>query len=113
MYAAVQRGGELLWGEGIGTTDLADPPARRRTPGPEDQFLVASNTKTFTAVMVMQLRDAGRLDLDDPIARHVPEVTHPVTVRQGLSHLSGLQREPVGDIWVSLERPTTTELLAG
>jgi CubicO group peptidase (beta-lactamase class C family) len=113
MYAAVQRGGELLWGEGIGTTDLADPPASRRTPGPEDQFLIASNTKTFTAVMVMQLRDAGRLDLDDPIARHVPEVTHPVTVRQGLSHLSGLQREPVGDIWVSLERPTTAELLAG
>jgi len=113
MYAAVQRRGEVLWGDGIGTADLAAAPAQRRTPGPDDQFLVASNTKTFTAVMVMQLRDEGRLDLDDPIARHVPEVTHPVTVRQGLSHVSGLQREPVGDIWVTLERPTTAELLGG
>ena len=76
----MQRGGELVWGDGIGIADLVD----RRPPGADDQFLVASNTKTFTAVMVMQLRDAGRLSLDDPIAAHVPEVTHPVTVRQGL-----------------------------
>jgi len=109
LFAGVQRDGQLVWGEGIGTTDVSD----RRTPGPDDQFLVASNTKTFTAVMVMQLRDAGRLSLDDPIAAHVPEVTHPVTVRQGLSHLSGLQREPVGDIWETLARPDTAELLSG
>lgn len=109
LFAGVQREGELVWGDGIGVADLADP----RTPGPDDQFLVASNTKTFTAVMVMQLRDAGRLSLDDPIAKHVPQVTHPVTVRQGLSHLSGLQREPVGDIWETLARPDTAELLAG
>lgn len=113
LYAAVQRGGSLLWGEGIGSVDLGVEPTRRRTPGPEDQFLVASNTKTFTAVMVMQLRDEGRLDLDDPVSRHVPEVTHAVTVRQGLSHLSGLQREPIGDIWETFDRPTSAELLAG
>ena len=109
LFAGVQRDGRLVWGQGIGTTDVDD----RRTPGPDDQFLVASNTKTFTAVMVMQLRDAGRLSLDDPIAAHVPEVPHPVTVRQGLSHLSGLQREPVGDIWETLARPDAAELLSG
>ena len=105
----MQREGELVWGDGIGVADLGD----RRTPGADDQFLVASNTKTFTAVMVMQLRDAGRLSLDDPIAAHVGEVTHPVTIRQGLSHLSGLQREPIGDIWETLARPDAAELLAG
>ena len=109
LFAGVQRDGRLVWGEGVGTTDVGE----RRTPGPDDQFLVASNTKTFTAVMVMQLRDAGRLSLDDPIGTHVPEVTHPVTVRQGLSHLSGLQREPVGDIWETLARPDVEELLSG
>ncbi len=109
LYAAVQRGGELVWGDGVGSAAVDD----RRTPGPDDQFLVASNTKTFTAVMVMQLRDAGRLSLDDPIRTHLPEVTHPVTVRQGLSHLSGLQREPVGDIWETLAEPTTEELMSG
>ncbi|MGZ5400595.1 MAG: serine hydrolase domain-containing protein [Nocardioides sp.] len=109
LFVGVQRGGRLVWGEGVGTADVGD----RRTPGPDDQFLVASNTKTFTAVMVMQLRDEGRLSLDDPLVVHLPEVTHPVTVRQGLSHLSGLQREPVGDIWESFARPDAAELLSG
>lgn len=111
LYAGVQRGGELVWGTGVGLADLDDP--ARGAPGLDEQFLVASNTKTFTAVMVMQLRDAGRLDLDDPLSRHLPEVTHPVTVRQALAHLSGLQREPLGDVWETLERPTSEQLLAG
>lgn len=109
LVAAVHRRGELLWGDGFGVAALdAD-----RAPGLDDQFLVASNTKTFTAVMIMQLRDEGRLRLDDRISDHLPEVTHPVTVRQGLGHVSGLQREPVGDVWETLARPDTAELLAG
>ena len=108
-YAGVQRAGELVWGDGIGrrATDDEVP------PGPDDQFLVASNTKTFTAVMVMHLRHVGRLDLGDRVGDHLPEVTHPLTVRQGLAHVSGMQREPVGDIWETLVQPTTEELLSG
>jgi len=109
LYAGVQRGGELVWGDGIGRRTVDTEEA----PGPDDQFLVASNSKTFTAVMVMQLRDEGRLDLGDRIADHLPEVTHPVTVRQALAHVSGMQREPVGDVWETLEQPTTEELLSG
>jgi CubicO group peptidase (beta-lactamase class C family) len=109
MYAAVHRGGAVLWGDGIGVADVG----AERPPGPDDQFLVASNTKTFTAVMVLQLRDEGRLDLDDPISDHVADVTHGTTVRQGLAHVSGLQREPVGDVWETLEQPTSDELLVG
>ena len=109
LYAGVQRGGELLWGDGIGRRAVeADV-----SPGPDDQFLVASNTKTFTAVMVMQLRDEGRLDLGDRVGDHLAEVTHPLTIRQGLAHVSGMQREPVGDIWETLVQPTTEELLSG
>ena len=109
LYAAVHRRGELLWGDGIGVAEVGGD----RPPEPDDQFLVASNTKTFTAVMVMQLRDEGRLSLDDRISDHLPEVTHPATVRQGLAHVSGLQREPVGDVWETLARPDTAELLRG
>ena len=109
LYAGVQRRGELVWGDGIGRRAVESAEA----PGPDDQFLVASNSKTFTAVMVMQLRDEGRLDLGDRVADHVSEVTHPLTVRQGLAHVSGMQREPVGDVWDSLVHPTTEELLAG
>jgi len=109
LFAGVQRHGELVWGDGVGQVALG----AERPPGPDDQFLVASNTKTFTAVMVMQLRDEGRLDLDDRIADHLSEVSHPLTVRQGLAHVSGMQREPLGDVWETLEQPTREQLLSG
>ena len=106
LYAAVCRGGGLAWGDGIGVADLDGDHA----PGPDDQFLVGSNTKTFIAVMVMQLRDEGRLALDDLLGDHVPEVSHPITVRQCLAHVSGMAREPLGDVWETLEQPDAKEL---
>ena len=106
LYAAVCRGGGLAWGDGIGVADLDGD----RAPGPDDQFLVGSNTKTFIAVMVMQLRDEGRLALDDLLGDHVPEVSHPITVRQCLAHVSGMAREPLGDVWETLEQPDAKEL---
>jgi CubicO group peptidase (beta-lactamase class C family) len=106
LYAAVCRGGRHLWGEGIGRADVGG----EQPPGPDDQFLIASNTKTFVAVMVMQLRDEGRLSLDDLLGDHVPEVSHPITIRQCLAHVSGMAREPLGDVWETLENPSAKEL---
>jgi len=106
LYAAVCHGGGLAWGDGIGVADLDGD----RAPGSDDQFLVGSNTKTFIAVMVMQLRDEGRLALDDLLSDHVPEVSHPITVRQCLAHVSGMAREPLGDVWETLEQPDAKEL---
>ena len=106
LFAGVARGGSLIWGEGVGLADLAE----QRLPSADDQFLVASNTKTFIAVMVMQLRDEGRLSLDDLLGDHVPEVSHPLTIRQCLAHVSGMAREPLGDVWETLENPTAKEL---
>lgn len=109
LAAAVARAGDLLWFAGIGTTRVGSP----ETPGPDDQYLVGSNTKTFTAVMLMQLRDEGRLALDDLLADHLPDVGHPVTVRQALAHVSGMQREPLGDVWDTLEQPDAASLVRG
>jgi CubicO group peptidase (beta-lactamase class C family) len=109
LYAAVQRGGGLVWGEGVGRREVSS----QEPPSADDQFLIASNTKTFTAVMLMQLRDEGRVSLDDRVGDHLPEVPHPLTVRQGLAHVSGLQREPVGDVWATLVQPDTDELMRG
>ena len=109
LVAAVSRGGELLWFAGIGATKVGS----RETPGPDDQYLIASNTKTFTAVMVMQLRDEGRLSLDDLLGDHLPDVPHAVTVRQALAHVSGMQREPLGDVWDTLDQPDATSLMRG
>ena len=111
LYAGVVRGGGFVWQEGIGAADVSVP---RIAPTAEDQFMVASNTKTFTAVQVMQLRDEGKLSLDDTLDQHIPEVTQPgVTIRQALAHSSGMQREPVGDVWETLRNPDRDELVAG
>ncbi|WP_375491579.1 serine hydrolase domain-containing protein [uncultured Jatrophihabitans sp.] len=111
LYAGVLRGGEIAWGLGVGAADVDDLDT---APGPDDQFLIASNSKTFTAVLVLQLRDEGRLALDDPLDKHLPSVTHPgVTIRSLLSHVSGMQREPVGDVWDTLVNPDRDELLDG
>ncbi len=107
VHASVVRNGDLLWECGIGTADVgADRPPTR-----DDQFLVASNTKTFVATMILQLRDEGRLSLDDRVADHLPELGQQLTVRDALSHVTGLQREPVGDVWVTLRHPDEETLL--
>ncbi|HET7350302.1 MAG TPA: serine hydrolase domain-containing protein [Marmoricola sp.] len=91
IVAGVLRGGELVWtgaaGEGPG-----DPDVR--------QYRIGSITKTFVAVAVLRLRDAGLLDLDDPLGRFVPDAGYASsTLRAMLSHTSGMQSEPVGPWW--------------
>lgn len=107
IVAAVVRGREALWHTGLGTAEVGT----ERPPTLDDQFLVASNTKTFVATMVLQLRDEGRLDLSDRIGDHLPGLAHELTVRDALSHLTGLQREPLGDVWVTLDHPDAETLL--
>ena len=85
----------------------------------------ASITKTFTAIAIMQLRDRGRLSLDDPIVRYVPElmaVHNPhgpmeaITIRHLLSHSAGF-RNPTwpwggGQPWHPYEPTEWSQLVA-
>ena len=57
-------------------------------------FGLASVTKSFTALSIMQLEEAGKLNLDDPISKYIPEFTNknqprPVRIRHLLSHSGG------------------------
>ncbi len=107
--AAVVRGQTVLE-TAVGVADASD--GREATP--DTQYRVGSITKTFTAAAVMALVDEGKVALDDPLGRHVPEAGgRPLTIRRLLSHSSGLQREPPGNVWETLAFPTTAELLAG
>ncbi len=109
VVAGVVRRGDLVWHTGVGVSHVEDPDT---PPGPDDQFLVASNTKTFTAVLVMRLRDAGRLSLDDTLDAFIPEVPQRgLTIRQCLAHASGMQREPLGDVWETLVSPDRDQLV--
>lgn len=60
----------------------------------DTKFWIASITKAFTAALILQLRDAGRLDLDDSIATHLPGYrgtgAKHITIHQLLNHTSGL-----------------------
>jgi CubicO group peptidase (beta-lactamase class C family) len=109
LTAAVFRAGEVEWSQSIGIADAeADSEATVDT-----QYAVASITKTFTATTVMQLRDEGKLDLDDPLERHLPDVAHGgLPLGRMLAHASGLQREPPGEVWETLVFPEAEELLA-
>lgn len=111
LAAGVARAGHLEWFTGIGTIDLARP---GDTPDEDTQYAVASNSKTFTAVVIMALRDEGRLDLDDTLEEHLPGSGHAgATIRQLLAHTSGLQREPVGDVFDTMVMPSREDLIAG
>jgi D-alanyl-D-alanine carboxypeptidase len=98
--AGVVHGDELVWSGGVGLADAA----RGRPSGPDVLYRIASITKTFTGTAVMQLRDAGLLDLDDPVVKWIPELSGSaspagmgaVTIRRLLSHESGLVSEPPG-----------------
>jgi len=110
VAAAVVRKGDVLWADAIG---LADAESGEQAT-PEHQYRLGSITKTLTAVAVMQLRDAGKLDLEDRLDAPLDVPRHgDLTLRHMLSHASGLERELPGEVWESLEFPQTTgEILA-
>ena len=108
ISSAVFRGKQVEWSDALGLADVE----QRVEATTETQYACASITKTFTAASVLQLRDAGKLDLEDPLSRHLPEAAHGTpTLRRLLSHASGLQREPPGEVWETLEFPNEQELL--
>lgn len=87
---AVIRGRDTLLLKGYGRADVElDVP----TP-PDAVYAIGSVTKQFTAAAILQLRDAGKLDLDADITTYLPDFPtqgHRVTVRQLLDHSSGIR----------------------
>ena len=63
---------------------------QRRPMRADDLFMIASSTKPFTATAVLTLADQGKLGLDDPVRRYYPAFQGSSTIRQLLSHTSGV-----------------------
>lgn len=84
-------------------------------------FRIASMTKSFTALAILQLRDAGKLSLDDPAERYVPELKglrYPtsdaprITIRQLLSHAAGFPEDnPWGDQQLSASEADLSRMM--
>ena len=113
VQAAVVEDGTLLLAAASGVSALGSP--QRLTN--QHLFRVASHSKTFTAVALLQLVEAGRLRLDDTVASHLPELADTglaaITVRELLSHGGGVIRDSEdGDFWQhGRDFPDRAELL--
>lgn len=87
---------QIVWAEGFG---LADPD-RKLPATAETVYRVGSVSKLFTDIGIMQLVEQGKLNLDAPVSSYVPDFhphnpfDKPITLRELMSHRSGLVREP-------------------
>jgi len=88
---AVVRNGQIVFARAYGTQSPTMPVAT-----PDARYQIASISKQFTAAAILLLRDRHKLSLDDTVSRYVPGITggDRITIRQLLSHTSGLQ-----DFW--------------
>ncbi|MCC6803646.1 MAG: beta-lactamase family protein [Anaerolineae bacterium] len=115
MSAGIVYDQDLIWQRGYGYANLEKQiPADAQTV-----YRIASITKLFTATMLMKLRDAGRLSLDDPIEKYLPGFSvksgfpdaRPPTFRQVVAHSAGLPREGDHQGWRDMNMPTAEALL--
>ncbi len=115
MVVGVVYDQDLVWAQPFGVADLKSGEAMHSG----HLFRIASISKTFTSIAIMQLRDAGQLRLDDPVKKYLKwfdiqnEYEHapPVTLRQILTHTSGLPREAAFPYWTDHEFPTLEQII--
>jgi CubicO group peptidase (beta-lactamase class C family) len=105
-----------LWARGFGYANVA----QKRAAMPHTIYRIASITKLFTSTAILQLRDAGKLQLDDPITRHLSWFNiqnryvdaPPITIRHLLTHTSGLPREAAFPYWTDANFPRREQIMA-
>jgi len=89
MQVAVVQHGKLVLTRAYGLADVQHSvPVTTKTP-----FSIASMTKAFTGVAIMQLAEEGKLDLKAPVSQYLsglPPAWRPVTIQQLLTHVSGI-----------------------
>ncbi|HSO74223.1 MAG TPA: serine hydrolase domain-containing protein, partial [Blastocatellia bacterium] len=93
LALAIVKDGKVVLAKGYGVRKLGEP-----TPVDENTlFGIASNTKAFTAALLAMLVDEGKIGWDDPVVKHLPGfqlydpyVTREMTIRDLLTHRSGL-----------------------
>ncbi len=98
ISAAIVQNNKIIWAGAFGYSKfekdlLADT---------DNIYRIGSITKTFTATLLMLLVEEGKIKLDEPVEKYLPEVkkligydqVHQITFRQLASHTSGLNREP-------------------
>ncbi len=91
LSAALVRDGQVIWARGFGFRDVE----RGLAATPHTLYGIGSVTKSFTVIAILQLAEAGKLSVDDPVEKHIPEFTirpggEPVRLWHLMTHTSGL-----------------------
>jgi CubicO group peptidase (beta-lactamase class C family) len=103
---AIVRDGRIVLTKAYGKANEGLP-ARADLP-----YQIASNSKQFTAMALILLRDEGKLSLDDPVSKFLPGISggDRITIRQLLSHTSGLQDFwPQDYLFAEMTKPTAPQ----
>ncbi|HMD60718.1 MAG TPA: serine hydrolase domain-containing protein [Opitutaceae bacterium] len=89
VSVAIAEHGEVVYAKAFGEAAIAPD----REASPSTRYFVGSVSKQFTAAAVLLAAEAGRLSLDDRVAKYYPELTRAgdITIRQLLSHTSGYE----------------------
>lgn len=108
----VVSGGQLVWTKSYGYADT-----EKKLPATKDSvYRIGSITKQFTALMLLQLVEQGKVHLSDPVEKYLPEVNKlqnrfagapPITLIQLATHTSGLDREPDDERMLYIEGPVS------
>jgi CubicO group peptidase (beta-lactamase class C family) len=92
LALGIVRNGRIAYVRGFGRADDSGRPVTPRTP-----FIIGSLSKSFTAMAIMQLAEAGKVELDAPVQRYLPwfrvadkRASRTITIRQLLNQTSGL-----------------------
>ncbi len=105
---AVVKDGRIAYLQAYGQARLSPP----MEATPQMQYSVGSISKQFTAAAVLLLAQDGKLTLDDPVSKYLPDLTRAgdVTIRMLLSHTSGYQDFwPEDYVMTSMMVPTTAQ----
>jgi serine beta-lactamase-like protein LACTB, mitochondrial len=105
---AVAVDGKIVYSEGYGLADV-----EQRVPvWPTTKFRIASISKPLTAAALMQLVEAGKLDLDAPVQKYVPSFPDkgaPITTRMVAGHLAGIRHYKDNEFEISRHYDSVTE----
>lgn len=114
LALGIVHNGDLMWGKGYGMANVDQGTLMTL----DTRFRIASITKTFTALAIMQLRDAGKLRLDDPVSTYLDwfdlryENAPAITIRHLLTHTSGLPRDASVPHWTDNVFQSWDEVIA-
>src|SRR6266566_3937537 len=93
---ALVDGNEVVWAQGFGYQD----PEHKIPATAHTVYRVGSVSKLSTDIGIMQMVEPGKINLDTPVSQYIPDFhpqnpfTNPITLRELMSHRSGLLREP-------------------